>query len=402
MKRYWFVAQHEIITHLRRKSFIFFMLIFPLLIFGVNIGISYMTTQQAEKTGTLGAIGYIDESGILEKAKDKPEEFIEYADVESAKEALISAKIGAYFVIPRKYIQNGQVEGYTLKSIPMGIESQFSDFLEANLLSDHTEEEIIRLQHPADIIMKTLDGSRELTEQSIIILIFVPIGFSFIFGMSIILTSTYLMQNVAEEKENRMVEMMLTSIKPIDLLWGKILGLGALGLLQITAWTITGAAILILSRDAGDVISTIGLPSWMYFLGILYLLLGYLLYGSVLAGIGASSASAQEAQSISAIFSMLAISPIFALVSFLKGSNGVIPLILSFFPFTSSTAMMMRLSLGQVPPWQIISSIVLLGLVTAGVVWIAAWSFRTGLLMTGKRLSMKALVTAMRSQSNKG
>ncbi|MBN1315912.1 MAG: ABC transporter permease [Anaerolineales bacterium] len=401
MKRYWIVAQHEIISQLRRKSFIFFALIFPLLMLGVNIGIGYFTAQQAEKTGKLGDIGYIDRSGVLRTAADKPEEFIEFANVESAREALTTEKIGAYFVVPDNYLASGVVEGYTFGSIPYGIEQQFSSYLQANLLAHRTPGEIERLQHPAEITMKTLDGSRELDQESAIALIFAPIGFAVVFGMSITMTSSYLMQNVAEEKENRMVEMMMTSIKPIDMLWGKILGLGALGVLQILIWSLAGIAILIFNQDVASILRSIDLPAWMLYLGVIYLLLGYLLYGSLLAGIGALTASAQEAQSISAIFSIIAISPTFALMSFFKGANDAIPVALSLFPFTSSSAMIMRIALGQVPSWQIVLSLVLLAVFTAGVVWAAAWAFRIGLLMTGKRLGIKTLIAAIRRQTEK-
>jgi ABC-2 type transport system permease protein len=131
-------------------------------------------------------------------------------------------------------------------------------------------------------------------------------------------------------------------------------------------------------------------------LAALFLLLGYLLYGSLLAGLGASSSSLQEAQTISSIFALLAMSPIFAFITFLQNSNGPLPVALSLIPFTSPMAMMMRVSLGAVPIWQIALSIALLAAGGALVVWLAAWIFRVGLLMTGKRLGPKTLFRLIR------
>jgi ABC-2 type transport system permease protein len=147
-------------------------------------------------------------------------------------------------------------------------------------------------------------------------------------------------------------------------------------------------------------LASINLPAWLLGVGAVYLLLGYLLYGSMLGGIGASSQSAQEASSIAGIFSLLAMSPMFAFANLLKDSNSALQVALSLIPFTSPTAMMMRISMGEVPVWQIILSLLLLAAGTALVIWLAAWTFRVGLLMTGKRLKIKTLFHVIRRGSN--
>jgi ABC-2 type transport system permease protein len=396
MNRYWIVARHELITQLRRKSFLFFAFVFPLLMIGGNIGISYLIANQVEETGTLGNIGYVDQAGLLAPALERPSEFQSYPDLDSASDALAGGEIGAYFVLPADYMTSGRVDAFTYQSVPAGIEEQFSTFVRANLLADRDPLEAERLQQPADITMATLDGSRELTEESAFGLVMTPIIFAIVFSMSITMTSSFLMQNVAEEKETRMVELMMTSITPLQMLWGKILGLGALGLLQVVGWALAGGAIYLASGGGSDLLSSINLPIWILALAALYLLLGYLLYGSLLAGIGASSSSLQEAQTISSISALIAMSPIFAFFSFLQNANGPLPVALSLVPFTSPMAMMMRVSLGTVPVWQIALSTVLLATGAAFVVWLAAWVFRVGLLMTGKRLGPKTLFRLIR------
>lgn len=401
MKRYWIVARHELITQLRRRSFVFFAFIFPFLMVGAEIGLGYMMARQAEETGTLGKIGYVDQAGILEPALEKPEEFQAYPDEPGAEAALAAGEIGAYFVIPPDYMLNGTVSAYTYQAIPDGIERQLRAFIRTNLLADRDPLEAERLQSPAEITMTTLDGSRTVDEKTGIALIFAPIVFVLVFAMSITMTSSFMMQNVAEEKETRMVELMMTSITPLEMLWGKILGLGALGLMQITVWAAAGGTIFVLSRNAGEMLAALGLPAWILVVGVLYLLLGFLLYGSLMSGIGASSSSAQEAQSISTIFSLLAMSPMFFFISYLRDPNGPIPVVLSLFPFTAPTAMMMRIALGQVPAWQIILSFLLLVGASALVVWLASWIFRVGLLMVGKRLKFRTLLQMIRQGSNR-
>lgn len=396
MRRYWIVARHELLSQLRRKSFLFFAFVFPLLMIGMEVGIGWLSARSVEETGTLGTIGYVDLSGMLAPELEKPDEFLAFEDETSAEAALQAGEIGAYFIIPADYLLTGAVNAYTYDSIGDGIKGQLRGFLRANLLAERDPLEAERLRRPAVFTLATLDGRRELDEGAIMALVFTPIIFALVFSMSITMTSSFLMQNVAEEKETRMVELMMTSITPLDMLWGKILGLGALGLLQIIVWSVAGGAIFTLSRDAGEMLSTIDLPLWLFGIAILYLLLGYLLYGSMMAGIGASSSSAQEAQSISAVFTLLAISPLFAFATFIEGANGVVPTIMSLVPLTAPTAMMMRLALGQVASWQLILSLILLASAGGGVVWLAAWTFRVGLLMTGKRLGPKTLLKMIR------
>jgi len=210
------------------------------------------------------------------------------------------------------------------------------------------------------------------------------------------MTSSFMMENVVEEKETRMVEMITTSITPLELLGGKILGLGALGLLQIVTWVLAGGAIIAIRQDVAQMLSGVHYPAWLLALAILYLFLGYILYGGLLSAIGASSTSMQEAQPIAGLFSLIAVAPLFVLAQFLENPNGIWPTFLSLLPFTAPTAMMIRLVLGQVPWWQLAVSLGLLVATVVVVVWLAAWVFRIGLLMTGQRLSPQGLFHAIR------
>jgi ABC-2 type transport system permease protein len=114
-----------------------------------------------------------------------------------------------------------------------------------------------------------------------------------------------------------------------------------------------------------------------------------------MSGIGASSSSMQEAQPLAGLFSIVAVLPLFFLTQFLENSNGALPIFLSFLPFTAPTAMMLRLVLGQVAFWQVAASLGLLAASVGFVIWLAAWIFRIGLLMTGQRLTPKALLAAI-------
>jgi ABC-2 type transport system permease protein len=396
MKRYWIVAQHEFVTQLKRKSFLFMAFVFPIFIAGLSLFTGYLSARQEEQTGSLGQIGIVDQSGVLAGEQDKPAEYITFADEESAASALRDGRIGAYFVLPPDYPSTGVVNAYSHDVIPTGIENQLQAYIETNLLTQWPPATAARLRQPAEISMVTLDGRIHIDERTGIVMILTPIVFAILFIMSISMTSSYMMQNIVEEKETRMVEMITTSITPLELLWGKLIGLSALGVLQILSWSLVGGVALLIRQDIAVTLANINYPLWLLALAILYLLLGYLLYGSLLSGIGASSSSMQEAQPIAGLFSLVAVIPLFVLMQFLENPNGGWPVFLSLLPFTSSAAMMIRLVLGQVPLWQVYLSLGILAASVVLIVWLAAWVFRVGLLLTGQRLTPRTLFRAMR------
>ncbi|MFZ0548037.1 MAG: ABC transporter permease [Candidatus Promineifilaceae bacterium] len=396
MKRYWVVAQHEFVTQIRRRSFLFMVFILPLVIAGLSTLTGILSARQEEQTGTLGRIGIVDLSGVLAAERNRPSDYETFPNEETAAAALEANQIGAYFVIPDNYIVSGVVQGYAHDPIPGGIENQLRTYLLDNLLADQTPLVMKRLRDPAEVSMATLDGRINVDENTGLIMILTPIIFAVLFILSISMTANIMMQNVVEEKETRMVEMITTSITPLELLRGKIIGLSALGLFQIGVWVLFGGVTILLRQDLAQAITNISYPAWLLVLAFLYLILGYVLYGSLLSGIGASSSSMQEATPIAALFSLMAVVPLWFVAQFLENANGAFPIFLSMLPFTAPTAMVLRLVLGQVPWWQVAASLGLLAISVVVVIWLAAWVFRVGLLMTGQRLSLTALLNAIR------
>lgn len=401
MKRYWVVAHHEFMTQVRRRSFLFMVFVFPLLIAGLSILTGVMSARQEEQTGSLGRIGIVDMSGVLAAEKERPEEYVTFPSENAAATALTEEEIGAYFVVPADYLTSGVVQAYAPESIPNGINNQFRTYLVANLLAHRSAVEAERLKNPAEITMATLDGRINVDERTGMVMIFTPVVFTVLFVMSITMTSSLMMQNVVEEKETRMVEMITTSITPLELLWGKIIGLAILGLFQVGVWVLVSGIVLVVRQDFAEMLKNINYPFWLIIVAVPYLILGFVLYGSLMAGIGAASTSMQEAQPLAGVFSIVGVMPLFFLSQFLVDSNGVLPAFLSLFPFTAPTAMILRLVLGQVPWWQVAASLGLLAGSVILVIWLAAWVFQIGLLMTGQRLTPRAILNAIRQKNGK-
>jgi ABC-2 type transport system permease protein len=399
MSRILLVSRREFLTNVRRRSFLFTAFVLPLIIIAAQIAIGHFVQQQSETTGSLGRIGYVDltPDQILESALGKPEEFEAYSDPEVARSDLVAGKIGAYFVVPSDYVEQGLVHAYGIRDVPRGIEEQMSSFLAKNLLSDWPPERAARLMDPGNLTIATLDGESEIkSDESAMATILLPIIFAMVLIMSIMTTSGFLLQGVVEEKETRLVEILVTSITPVQMLWGKIIGLGALGLIQVTVWGIAGWLFLSRGSSVWSALENASVPAQLLILAPIYLLLGYLLFGSLLAGLGASVTSMQEGQQVSSIVSLIAASPLFFTIAFFKNANGLVPTVLSLFPLTAPIAMVLRLPFAEVPPWQIALSLALLVVTAILIVWIAAQIFRVGLLMYSRRLGFDSLWNALR------
>jgi ABC-2 type transport system permease protein len=187
----------------------------------------------------------------------------------------------------------------------------------------------------------------------------------------------------------------------MQLLSGKIMGLGALGLTQLAAW-ITGAVVIFTIGGQTEFLEGVTFPIDLTIIAILYFLLGYSLIASLMAGIGAVVGSEQESRQYAGVFSIMFAIPYFFIVSFVTNPNGTIPVVLSMFPFTAPMAMVMRSGLAGVPTWQIVLSTAILVLTIILFVWAAARLFRWGLLLYGKKARPRDLIRVLRGRADPG
>jgi ABC-2 type transport system permease protein len=223
---------------------------------------------------------------------------------------------------------------------------------------------------------------------------FVPFIFVMLMFSAIMTTSQFVMSGLVEEKENRMMELFITSARPVEMLAGKVLGLGALGLTQLLIWGVIGLVLSSLqgTLDLGRMLGNLSIgPSYLFML-LVYFLLGYLFYGTLMGGLGALANAEQESRQYAGIISIVALLPIFFLVSYLENANGPIPVLMSMIPFTSASGMILRMSWAEVPPEQIALSVGILAVSIVGVVWVSARLMRLGMLNYGKKLNFREII----------
>ncbi len=410
MRQTLIVAGQELWFNLRRPGYIIMTLLLPALglvillmasLFGGEVGGFLASQFQPKEQRT----GYLDRSGVLRA--DLPTysgEYVAFEDESSARAALIADEIGSYLVLEEDYLETGKVtvygKGGGFSTFVAADEGSLREFLTASLLAGRLDEALqARAIRPMNLETITLDEQGAVNTESPFSILgdfVLPYVFSILFVITIFTTSGFLLQSVSEEKEGRIIEILLSSISPTQLLAGKILGLGALGLIQVLVWVgagtaLLGAAAAIFSLAGADLIEPVTV-----LLGMVYFLLGYLLFATLMAVAGSMGTTQRESQQIASIFSLAAAIPWMTMGFIMANPGAPLAVALSFFPLTAPVMMLLRLGISDVPPAQIAASIVLLLLGIGFSLWAGAKVFRTGLLMYGKRPSLKDLARAFR------
>ncbi len=320
--------------------------------------------------------------------------------------ALQAGDVDDLFIIPEDFIQTGRVEWLHtdsgLSSIIAGDDSE--DRMRAILLqaltsADLSADRIARLQDPLNLTRfeVTREGDVAAEEEGLILEFFtVPFLSAWIMIMVIYMVSGTLLQSVSEEKENRIVEVLITSVSPLALMTGKVLGLGATGLLQVGIWLVSVALfvprIVRAFPDIGDLALSPGLVAAI----VAFFLAGYFVFAVVMAGISAATVSAREASSLSSIVLLPALAPLILASLISLAPNGAFARILTFIPFTAPATMMIRLGVTDVALWEIA---LCLGVTVASglaLLWLSARVFRAGILIYGQRMTLRRLWLAMR------
>ncbi|MBM3465508.1 MAG: ABC transporter permease [Armatimonadetes bacterium] len=225
----------------------------------------------------------------------------------------------------------------------------------------------------------------------------VPYAMMMLLMMALLGSSTYILRSLVEERESRVQEILLSSVRPSDLFYGKILGLGCLGLFQVAVW------LALASPVAATFVASLKLTAGLAAIFMLYFILGFMLYASIIAGIGAIGTSEKESNQIFAIFVLLFSSPLLFMPILIDSPNGWLLRFFSMFPFTSPLMMVMRAVQGGVPTLDLALSIGFLAL----AVWIgmrlSLRVFHAGQLMYGKTPTpgeiWRALTRRMPSES---
>jgi ABC-2 type transport system permease protein len=403
MNKTLLIFRHEFVHMIKRKGFIILTLIVPVLAL-VGIGIFQLVSTDEPPLVETVTIGYVDEAGGFDEYTTQGYvELVRFDTPSDATAALINSDISEYFVIPSDYLTTGVINRYTLKrqlETPPAIATGIKNFLTSNMLAGKVPPETVyRIESPLSLVTTRLTETGEVaTEQGGYGNVIIPAIFGLLLALSLQAASLYMVEGLGDEKESRLIEVLLSSVSPRQLLTGKVLGLGAAGLVQVIVWLVSLPLLLNLaSSTIGGFFSTIQLPANFLVLGIVYFILGYLLFAALSAGVAAISSSARDGQPLTMIYAMLVFVPLwFASLLFIFPDSPIWT-VLTIFPLTAPIEVMLRLGVTGIATWELATSLAVMVLSIIGALALSIKAFRVYLLMYGKRPAWGEIIQSIRS-----
>ena len=394
------VARREYLRTVRRRGYIFGTLLLP---FGIAvlmfISMFFSTSGfdvDGQASGTIVVVNYSDVA-IPEFQTDRAS--LQTMAEADAADALEAGQISEYYLVPADFREDGVItrvepgSGFDISRLEgtENNEALLRYVVRDALLTEAgvPAEAAARILEGVSVNVVTVEGD-EVSGADIAAGIALPMVFVAIFMISIFMTSGYLLQSVTEEKENRVVEIVLSSIPATPLMAGKILGLGGAGLTQVGIWV--GSALIavpLLSSQIPD-LGPIELDPVMLLLALTYFVLGYLAYGAIFAAIGAMAPGNREAQQYSGFLGFAAAMPFIVFSVFLTDLQS--PIVYAL------TSMLIVLGLSDEIPWTLVgASLTSLTLFAFLATWASARIFRATVLLYGVRPSLQQLIGAVRS-----
>lgn len=400
MKNILIIARWEYLTRFRSKWFIISTLVMPLIILAsMFIPTAVMTSADNESR----LIAVVDETGQLAKnleqqlaekytLKDETPKYqvIVFQDQDpvimkqQAAELLDSAIVSAYLVIPSDVLDSSRVIYYSMNL------GNFRDQGEINgttneVISEHRmiaaglDPQLIRKvtkNVQFRMVQVNAGGSEKKGDEMLSYMM--PIIYVLMLFFAIFMSSQILMRSVLAERSNRLVEVLLSSVSPSELMSGKIVGLGLLGLTQLVLYLIVGVSV---SNFKGLELFS----STNVLLFLVYFVFGYMLYAAIFAAIGSLFDNEQDAQQAVSVFSLISCVPIFLASYVIANPHSVTTVVLSFIPIMTPFFMILRVGVLVPPLWEIVTSLVLL-IISVWLTMLAAGKiFRVAILIYGKR-----------------
>ncbi len=406
MHKLWLVARYEYLKAVKRRSFLFATLGIPFLII-VVVGVVSML---ATRTGAEGPVGYVDQSGILASVPAPPADqtttptgepvFRPYPDRAAAEAALEAGDIQAVFLLPADYLEGGEVVLlYESRAPSDRVQNAFADLIRPQLVADASPEVQERVMSgPAELVFQTTGGRVETGESGLLRLLF-PVAVALFFVIAVMASAGYLLQAVTEEKENRTMEIMTTSLSAEQLVVGKAVGLIAVSLTQVLIWLVVGAVALVAAAQSVPALREVRVPWDFVGISILFFLPSFVLEAGIITAIGAAVTDLRQGQQISGFLQFTFWLPFFFLGMVVGSPDSPVLVALSLFPLTSLSTIALRWGATVIPWWQIVVAWLLIAGSAFGTLMVAPRIFRRGMLRYGQHMKLGGLVDAVRSRN---
>ncbi len=425
MNKTFIVLKHEFLQKVRSKVFVIMTLVGPLLMGALVFVPAYFS---ATNTGDVRHLVVIDSTGgqlaqaMVAASKDTATDFFSKkfrkdvtieavapspTAMDSLSKLVESKAITGYMVIPARAIADSASTAQIKLHNP-------SDFTSVTALKDFYRDAVrdaklrVRGIDPSSVsnvesgvkveTLKVEAGTEKKDNGGVgMVMAFLT---AFILYISLIMYGTLIMNSVIEEKSTRIVELLASSVRPFELLVGKVLGVASAGLIQVGVWALMLVLVTTFGLSAASAFIGEGLlPSispflFLYF--ILFFVLGFLIYATLYAAIGSTAESASDTQQVSMPVVMLLVIPIVLLQGVIENPSATKSVVMSLIPFFSPILMLARIFTETPPFWQIALSVVLMIGTFFGCLWVASRIYRVGILMYGKKFKLSEIAKWVR------
>jgi len=441
MNKSFLILRREYLTRVKKKSFIIMTLLVPLMMAALTILPAYLATMDDKEERTIAV--YDPTALVLDRLESNQFTKFHYIPEQEFLELSKNFKSGKYYAvlhIPTNILSTSRAEMISDKQVTFDVKNMITNRIE-NIIEGEKKKQILDAIGIPDLEKKLAATKTNITVETIKLgeegkavksstEMAMAIGYAagFIIYMFVFIYGTMVMRGVMEEKSNRIVEVIISSVKPFQLLFGKIVGIGLVGLTQIAIWIILGTAITSgvvafsghgspgVATQAQNVMSgpqmeqlaasspeaqnkvveiigmigNLNIPLIVFAL-FFYFICGFILYASLMGAIGSAVDSDEDAQQMMLPVTMPLIFSIIILFAVAKNPEGPLAFWASMIPLTSPVTMMVRIPFG-IPVWQIILSMTILLATILGTIWVAGKIYRTGILMYGKKVNLKEIV----------
>ncbi len=402
-RRVWPIFLFELRAILSKRGYQIATVAFPLL--GVIILGVIRLSSTGDGGGEQRMSGYVDLWGKLPRQVPAETRLQAFAGEEAARDALLAGDIDAYFVVPADYVQTGLVRQYQRSDSGVFRDRQASAVLGSLLVQSLIRDEVapavaLRVQAPVrmvDTVLLDPSGQETPPDKDSFARFFVPYIFGILLLTSLMMSSGFLVQSVAEEKQTRTIEVLLSSVSSTTLMTGKILGLGAAGLVQIILWLTVARALAPMASEALGLPASLTVEPAFIIVGVVFFILGYLFYATILAGVGAMATTPQEGGQMAGLINMAAVVPFFLMTTIMAEPSGALARVMTYVPFTSPLTVMLRMSASEAPWLDIAGGMVVLVMAVVGALALSARVFHAYLLLYGQRPGLRDVVRTLRN-----
>jgi ABC-2 type transport system permease protein len=425
------IIRHEYMIRIKSKGFIIGTVLAPvglLLLIAIPIVVALLSADQTSKM--LAVVDYSSSVGVELVKTDSTKYFLTQDSESELKEQILSGTLDGFLVISKDILESGNADIYTSGGGGIG----YMTLLQQNLNNIVRRSRLVDAgadPSTIELIEKRVSiNSQKVTKEGVqtdYTAIYAGLGYALGFAiyMLMFIYGQLVMRGVIEEKANRIIEILASSARPIEIMMGKVLGIGLVGLTQVIAWIVLaalmlGAATPILSfitpdpammtaqmemmpQDSNPAIeilqniADVSISPWIAIGFVFYFLAGYFIYSALFAAVGSAVDQEQDAAQLMIPITIPIIIPILFIFNIMSNPDGTLAVVLSLIPFFTPILMIVRVAATSVPIWQIATSVVLMFATFYGCLWVAAKIYRVGILMYGKKPNFKDLYKWIRT-----